>query len=106
MNQVQRNSANRCFSNQQNPQQGKEHKIKEVLSSAVARKRANREIDSLIDMFHHKKSILQLLPAIAARCSKAALEVAIVRIEINLHKLSIEDKIYFERFKASLSEKK
>jgi UDP-2,3-diacylglucosamine pyrophosphatase LpxH len=106
MNQVQRNSANRYFSNTSNPNSKKEQKIKEVLSSAVARKRANREIDSLIKMFHHKKSILQLLPAIAARCSKAALEVAIARIEINSHKLSIEDKIYFERFKASLSEKK
>jgi len=106
MSSVQRSSANRCFTNQTNFSQGKERKIKEVFSEAIARKRANREIDFLIGMFHHKKTILQLLPAIAARCSKAALVVAIARIEINLRKLSIEDQAYFERFKASLLEKK
>ena len=85
-----------------NPERQREQKIKEVLTDAVQRKRANKEINVLREQFHYKKSILDLLEVIKRRCSPMALVVAIERVERRRDVFTMDDLVFFEKFKTSL----
>ena len=111
MDETKNVQVNRCFGGDypKNPEQQKqrEQKIKEVLSAAVQRKRANKEIDWLRERFHHKKTILELLPAIKRQCDKGqyspmVLTVALERVERKSYELGSKDAIFLAEFKASL----
>lgn len=126
MNEMRHNPVNRCFSGncpkkQQGTQQKKvltpipsrttgkagEEKIKELLVSAVERRRANREIDCLLRQFHGRRSIFDLLPAMKQRGFPLyVLKVAIERVENRRNALKIEEVAELEAFKASLAEPK
>ncbi len=97
---------NRCFGGHcsQNPTQQSQKRVKEMLFTAAEKRRAKKELDYLLLSFHGRKSILQLLPAIKHRCSRAALALAIERVEVRKDGLKMEDQVYFEGFKASLKE--
>jgi len=111
MGKFQHRSANRSFGfghgtqKPKEPEQHQEQKVKDILFSAAEIRRAKKELDYLLLLFHGKKSILQLLPAIKQRCSRAALSLAIKRVEGKKDGLSVEDQIFFEQFKSSLNKK-
>ena len=104
MEETKKVQVNRCFEDNcpQESNQKREQKIKEVLTEAVQRKRANREINSLREQFHHKKSILEFLQVIKRRCSPMALTVALERVERRRDVFTMDDIVFLERFKASL----
>lgn len=109
MNEAQETTrTNRCFGGKNCPQSSKQQqrteKIKEVLTDAVKRKRANKELNSLLSQFHGRKSIFQLLPVIKRRCLPAVLALALERVEGRRDALSMEDLVFFEAFKASLKQ--
>jgi hypothetical protein len=97
---------NRCFADNSPPQNPKkrEEQIKDLLTEQQRRKRAERELASMLKQFAGKKSLLQLLPAIQRRCSKDALLLAVERIERKKDDLSIDDRIYFEGFKTTITQ--
>ncbi len=64
------------------------------------RKRANKEINSLLKRFQGK-GIIDLLPVIKLRFPKYILQAAIERLERK--KLKIEDKMFLVEFKESLN---
>ena len=95
---------NRCFGdNCQDSERQKERKIKEILSAAAERRKANKEIDCLLRRFQGKK-ILDLLPVIKLRFPGYVLRVAIERVERRKDDLRMHDLVFFEGFKASLKE--
>jgi hypothetical protein len=100
MKKANKKTVNRCFGkDSQDPSSERNReKIKEVLSDAAQRKRANRELNNVLQQFKGK-NILDLLPAIARRCSKAALRVAIERVERRQNDLNRDDFAFFEKFK-------
>ena len=105
MNEVQRFQVNRCFGGHcpQNPDQKREQEINEVLLAATERKRANKEIDFLLQRFHGKKSIFDLLPAMKQRGFPLyIIRVALERVERRRNGLKIEQQMELEAFKASL----
>lgn len=59
-----------------------EEKIKEVLSEAAKRKRANKVINNLLKQFKGK-SLIQILPALSRHSSPEVVRVAIERIRNN-----------------------
>ena len=104
MNEIERIRVNRCFGSNcpQNleQQKQKEQKIKEVLTDAVRRKRANREIDALLKQFRGKR-IIDLLRVIKLRIPNS-LTVALERVERKQYKIGSKDAIFLAEFKASL----
>lgn len=109
MNKARQVPINRCFGADcpKNTKQQKEEELKELLITAVERRRANKEIDFLLQRFHGRKSILDLLPAMKQRgFPPYVLRVALERVEGKRHGLEIEDVIFLEKFKASLAKPK
>jgi hypothetical protein len=86
----------------QPPVNKKKEQEKAVVSEAAERKRANREIDHILVQFHGKKSLIQVLPVLVRRCTKAAVKVALERIEKRWDTLSHDDKIFVLQIKDSL----
>jgi len=95
MNEASKKSGQRFSNNTQNP--NKQRKDEEK------RRDAEKALLNLQKEYHGQKSLLQLLPVIKLRYSRLMLIVAIERIERNKHVLCVEDRVFFERFKASLS---
>ncbi len=101
MNEVNKIPVNRCFGANCQSDQQREDKVKQILSDAVQRRRANQVIDNLLGQFKGK-SILQLLPVIKRRCARSVLDVAIERVERRKNALKITDQIFLAQFKANL----
>ena len=99
MNEAKRIPVNRCL---EQPQQPREQQIKEVLVKGKLRKRANNEIDLLLEQFHGRKGIDELLEAIRRRLPDYVLAVAMERVERRKDKLPPHRRAAFEAFKASL----
>jgi hypothetical protein len=109
MNEVKQTPVNRCFgaSCPKNAEQQKKEGIKELLITAAERRRANKEIDYLLQRFHGRKSILDLLPAMKQRDFPLyVIRVAVERVERRRNGLSIEELMELEAFKASLAKPK
>jgi hypothetical protein len=104
MNEAQKNPVNRHFANQQKPKT-KEEQIKDLLLDAKRKKDCEKQLSNLLRQFRGKKSILQLLPVIRHRYPHL-IDTAIKRLDNKKESLPIEDLIYLEGFKASLTEKK
>ena len=85
------------------PKKPKEEKIKEVLSEAAQKDRANKEIKALHNQFRGKR-LIDLLPVIKRRCSRYVVEIAVERIERKKDELNPTDRIYFEGFKQELEQ--
>jgi hypothetical protein len=83
-----------------NPQ--KEQKIKEVLSEAQNRKRANKALDHLLEQFPRKR-IIDILPAIKKNFP-SIVAVALERVERRTDALSPEDLIFLANFKRELEQ--
>ena len=107
MEKAQEFRVNRCFGGNcpQNPRQKKEQKIKEVLSDAHQRRRANQEISHLLKMFHGRRKLRDLLWAMKQRgYPDYVLAMAIERVEAQRkrNELTVEEVMDLEEFKASL----
>jgi len=83
-------------------EQSQEEKIKALAQEAYRRRRAKRELDCVLESFHGKKSLIQLLPALKRRCSRAAVQIALERIRRRWTHLSVEDQVFVSQFEASL----
>lgn len=81
-------------------EQARGQKIKEAFLTAQKRRRANKEIDSLLKQFRGKR-IIDLLPVIRHRFP-GILEVALERVERKQYEIGSEDAIFLAKFKASL----
>lgn len=95
---------NRCFGGNcpKNSEQQGEQKIKEVLSAATQRDRANKGIDSLLKQFPGKR-IIDLLRLIKLRFPNI-LSVALEIVERKQYEIGSKDAIFLAEFKASLRE--
>jgi len=105
MNEAQRFQVNRCFGGHcpKDSNRQREQKIKEVLLTAVERRRANKEINFLLRQFHGRKSIFDILPAMKQRGYPLyIIRVALERVEGRRNELRIEQQMELEVFKASL----
>lgn len=107
MEKAQKLRVNRCFGDSchQNPKEQREQKIKEVLSDASQRRRANKEISQLLKMFHGRRKLRELLWAMKQRgYPDYVLTVAIERVEAERkrNELTVEEVVDFEEFKTSL----
>ncbi|MDP2741100.1 MAG: hypothetical protein Q8O66_00200 [bacterium] len=107
MKEAKENRVNRCFEEcPRDSDRQKEKKVKMILLATAEKKKANKEIASLLSQFKDRYSILQLLPLIKRRYP-SLLTFAIERVECqrSRNELSIEGIVEFETFKASLEQK-
>lgn len=82
-----------------------EQKVKAILLDAHQRKRANKEIDALLKMFHGRKTIRELLPAMKQRgYPRYIIEVAMERAERRIENDDVLGKMELAVFRASLAE--
>ena len=102
MNETKKVQVNRCFDDKcpQNTDPKGEQKVKDVLLTAVQRRRANKEIDCLLKQFRGRR-IIDLLPVIKFRFPDI-LVVALERVEGKQYELGSKDAIFLAKFKADL----
>jgi len=90
--------------------------VKKILIGATDRRRANRAIDSLLNQFHGRRTIFDLLPAMKQKSFPLyVIRVAIERVRKSLEKKGKNEKderrkteqlMELDQFEASLTEEK
>jgi hypothetical protein len=121
MNNLYQNDSHRCIraallsaalKNNASEKEG----VKKILIGATDRRRANRAIDSLLNQFHGRRTIFDLLPAMKQKSFPLyVIRVAIERVRKSLEKKGKNEKderrntvqlMELDQFEASLTEEK
>lgn len=66
---------------------------------------AEKEIDYLIEQFHGRYDLVDILPVVARRYSSTVLDFLLKRIQRKWDELPIEKQIFVTQFKSSLEKR-